>query len=132
MFSTSSLSSIKLSSGCELNLFQKTDNSHISKSMRYIVNMIELNYIKASEGSFMFTNSGIEYMNRCHREFANNLVGKKIDFGDMRSLVMKMAAPKIDHGMKLHENQSLLNDTDDVDYNNVRLQKNTEIDDIQA
>ena len=78
---------VRLPSICELNLFQKT--SEKQKIVRRIANLVELNYIEPMlSGDFRFTNAGIQYMNRCHKEFISQTNGKDVNFGQLSEFVI--------------------------------------------
>ena len=83
---------------CESNLplFQKTDRFDCPKGISNLVgkinDMIELDYISNENHELEFTNAGIEYMFRKHREFINNIKGKNIDFGPAAKLVAQLLA----------------------------------------
>lgn len=66
---------------CYVPLFDKFTHgdSLMRKTVSYINHMIELNYIKYDPSELNFTNAGLEYMFRQHRDFIDNVMDK-MDF----------------------------------------------------
>lgn len=111
---------------CEnLNLFQSSHKINTSpildKNLSIINSFIELDYMQVSPSGLKFTNSGIEYMMKKHKEFLQN-GGANLDFGPMASYKIQAKNPTPNINMKLNQNNSInISIDEEVDYNNINF-----------
>jgi hypothetical protein len=120
-----------LESDCSLPLFQSSHSLHsnptFDENVQMINNMIELNYITSGSEGLRFTNAGIEYMMKKFREFRDNMDSHNVDDTMVYALSGSKPHDKKQGKDMLKEfktsNLLIQNESDEVDYNNMRFKK---------
>lgn len=77
---------------CDIKAF-KTDDfdglpDFFKKALKSINDMLSLDYMQISENGIMnFTTPGLDYLNRCHQDFVQNIKNSTSDFGIFNGLI---------------------------------------------
>lgn len=114
---------------CDMPLFQNSMDIELGPfkiKMNFINSMMELNYLKPDVGGIRFTDPGIEYMMRCHKEFVdivNSMPANDVP-AELQQLRQQTAVTK-DTVDRFNRQNTLiqLNDGYSVDYNKIRFKK---------